>query len=355
MARLRLLEVAWRELHQGDPDATPFQTFTWTMLWLSSYEFLVDSPWIVLCYRDEQLVGVIPLYRRKVGALGLGIGMLAFIGSGEPESCESCAEYLDVLCLDGYKDVCTNCFHEAIVAARGVSGVEFSRMFAERVDAMAGPLGRDFTISEQRPAGRRFLVSTDGAHPNLQLSRRTLSALRRKKRRFFELPGAQLRYAENADSLTTVFDALISLHQRRWEVAGQKGVFDSALFTTFHRRFAQDLLDDAQLLLFCLEVEGRPVTAHYCILSKTTCFFYQSGVDTEAYSNLSLGSVAHLIAIEHSVERGIAFYDLMAGAEKGYKRRFVEPCEPLLTREIYRGRGGMLLNKASRRFGHSGL
>lgn len=293
------------------------------------------------------------MYLQRAGFPGLRSYVLAFVGTLEPEELEACAEYMDVICASEYRRACIDCLGDAIRLDQRVSCVSLARMHAHHATDIAGTLKTAFPVVDQRSAGYRFRITLGNGDANLGLSPKSLRNLQRKRRRFLELEGAAVRWADDSDSALEQFSILCDVHAQRWVAAGGTGVFDHPVFRGFHHALVQAWAREKKLLLFSLEVAGVPVTAHYCLLGDDTVYFYQSGVALDAYPSLSLGGVAHLFALEFCARENYAFYDLMAGAKDGYKRRFTEPDKtPLLNVSLYRNRGRWLVSKLMAKLSH---
>jgi hypothetical protein len=335
------LETQWSRVHSSDHTATVFQSHTWVMHWLNAYDAFVESPWILLCYDHSTIVGIAPLYTRLLSRFGFSVRALAFLGTGEPEHCESYAEYMDVICAEDYRDRCTDCLQEAMLQAEGVQVLEFLRVFQPRVDEMTRRLKSSFTKHSDSDVGARFCkrIST---FPELTSSNKEYGSLRRKRRRFNELPDAQVVWAKDEPTRQRLYQSLTKLHEQRWQREGKSGVFSSSTFSLFQNGLSQDLLIQGKLLLFSLEVGGKPVAVHYCFLDKESCYFYQSGVDFDAYPQVSVGAIAHLVAMDYCGREGLKAYDLMGGHRDSYKRRFADPGVPLVNHRRFKSTVAML-------------
>ncbi|MEM8490192.1 MAG: GNAT family N-acetyltransferase [Pseudomonadota bacterium] len=292
---------------------------------------------MLTCYESDLLVGVAPMYvSRQKNILGLG-KQLAFVGSGEPEASETCAEYTDVLCAPQWQSKCMHGLIEALSLDWQISSVLLARMLPDRAAAFRASLTGSMPYLRSHSAGYRYRLRIDDPSRPLGLSAKMRSSLRRKRRKIEALSGVEIRWSVDEESALLNYEALAELHTRRWNSAGKPGAFATPQFMDFHRELVLESLPRNRLLLFSILERGSPLAVHYCLSEGDTAFFYQSGIDLGRFADLSAGNVCHLLAIEESMRRGLKYYDFMAGGENSYKTRFTaRDDQPLVTTSYYR-------------------
>jgi len=307
------------------------------MHWFDQYQDLVATPWVLACYESDLLVGVAPLYVSKRNAIpGLG-KQLAFVGSGEPEASETCAEYTDVLCAPQWQSKCVHSVVEALSLDRQIGSVLLARMLPDHAAAFRASLAGSMPFLRSRSAGYRYRLRIDDPSRPLGLSAKMRSSLRRKRRKIEALSDVEVRWSVDEEPALLNYRALADLHTRRWNAAGKPGAFATSQCMQFHRELVLESLARNRLLLFSTLERGRPLAVHYCLSEGDTAFFYQSGIDLGRFADLSPGNVCHLLAIEESMRRGLAYYDFLAGGKSSYKGRFAKrDDQPLITTAFYR-------------------
>ena len=126
----------------------------------------------------------------------------------------------------------------------------------------------------------------------------------------------RLRYRlSDSTTLDADLEDLFRLHDARF---GEQSSFSRR--TAFHRAFAHRALERGWLRLWVLDLDDRPVAAHYGFRFGGVEFFYQSGRDPELKRE-SLGMVLIAHTIRSAFDDGIQEFALLRGHEP-YKYRF---------------------------------
>jgi CelD/BcsL family acetyltransferase involved in cellulose biosynthesis len=141
--------------------------------------------------------------------------------------------------------------------------------------------------------------------------------LRRKLRRA-EGEGVTLKVVSAADDLAHEVDEFLRLLQkstpqkREWLNNGRRAVFHEA---------AKAALTAGTLQLLFVEVEGQKAATLFNFDYKDRVWVYNSGLDPESFSSLSVGVVVTAKAIELAIKNGRKIFDFLRGNEE-YKYRF---------------------------------
>ena len=143
--------------------------------------------------------------------------------------------------------------------------------------------------------------------------------LRRAERNYVDSGRAVVHFVREAD-LPQGIAILIDLHRRRRQSLGGPGCFASPRFAAFHREVMPRLLQNGQLHLFWVEVDGKPAAAEYVLLGNDTTYSYQAGLNPDCM-NHSPGRVGHLLGLKHAFALGHWAFDFLRGNEP-YKREF---------------------------------
>jgi CelD/BcsL family acetyltransferase involved in cellulose biosynthesis len=323
----------WNSLYASSPYSSAPLDFAWLRGWWRVYGTFYGKAGlrVVTVWRGSRLVGAIPLYLGRGIGGSLGTRHLRFISTGEEEHEETCADYLNLLCLPGEEAVC----------ADAVWG-EVGRMdwdHLEFLDFMQdSPLLRGIT----RPHDARTFSRgscpiadlTDGFEPYLK----RLSLKSRQQARRVLREGEAGAHFEVADvnQAAGAFDDLVRLHQERWTLDSQLGVFAAPRFTEFHRNLIQEWLPSGRAILARLSISGDPVAVLYGFVNGLKFDLYQLGVRRERASQVhSPGILANLLLMRALTERGVTAYDFLRGSAS-YKLRLATRQNQLVGVQIWR-------------------
>lgn len=126
--------------------------------------------------------------------------------------------------------------------------------------------------------------------------------------------------------LDDAFDHLLRLHRLRWSEASS---FDSSDKIAFHRSLSRRLLDDDQLYLAVLLIDGDPIAARYDFVSHGKIWCIQGGWDpVHASARPGMFMTEHVM--RWGVERGLGEYDFLAG-DGEYKDRWATEARDLVS------------------------
>ena len=324
LAGIEQLAHDWRWLWHSDPTATVFQRYEWVFTWLDVYSNHVDEIFIVACYHEGALVGLCPFYLRYSRGLGFGQKQLLFVGTGEPERIEVAAEYMNLLCLSAQRPVCLELIARALESRRDVGAAMLFDMMEVSAEPLVAALANKLPRGRHCPAGFNYAIAVSDDRLPKTFSGAVRRSAGNKLNRLQRLSGFNVVLAQDLATTDRLFQAMVELHNRRWQSKGKSGAFAENIFRCFHRRVIELLLPLNAVLLFGLEVDGDIIAVHYCLLSAGRCHYYQGGIDEEFRPNVSPGLMCHIIAHQECSKRGIASYDLMKGLEGEYKERLAE-------------------------------
>lgn len=312
------LAPEWDELLEQSDQRVFFLRFSWNRLWWQMLRPPDSELFIVTC-RDEQhkLVGLAPLYLRQRRTAGIPhVRELLFLGTGV---FAHTSEYLNVVARRGYERAVIN----ATVGCLQRNG-DWDRLFLREIPAsstmlahLLEALGED---TEIETCNRSYSIDTtvnwetflNGA------SHSARQAVLGRTRKFFNLHECKLKRVEKADELELAADALVRLHQARWQSKGEPGTFALPGVEDFLRESMRVSLAEDRLGLTTLEVDGSIAAVRLDFLDNHVAHAFQAGFDP-AYANLSLGNVMNGLCIRACIEdERVREYDLMGGSA-GYK------------------------------------
>ena len=332
-------EVAWsRLLARSNADAL-FLSWDWLTLWWQCFAGALSAvPEILAFYRDGQLVGVVPLYRRRVVRNRvLRATSVQLIGASWRDPEPLISEYLDVIALAGETDIVRRRCAQTLLSERAWSEavIGFTAAGPEWCAAFAGHgEGRsqyvrdlDRLVSYQADLSGGF----EGYLRNLgQSTRRSLWNLRRR----LGQPATVSFELLSPEEIDAGLSDLNRLHRLRW----QKAAFSGAALE-FHTRLARRLAARGELVLSRLRVGGQVVSVLYDVRKGVQQYNLSMGFNPSFDARLSLGLIHLGYAMEAAAERRASSYDFLAGSGQhcDYKRHLGQARRNLSCVQVLRG------------------
>lgn len=113
-------------------------------------------------------------------------------------------------------------------------------------------------------------------------------------------------------SIEKAMEIFFTLHQKRWQSKGYKGVFANCHLRNFHMDVAKKFSERGWLNLFFLCSDGEPIAAEYAFQYKNKCYLYLTGFDPK-YAKFGIGILSQFYAIQYSIRNGLKEFDMMRG------------------------------------------
>ena len=312
----------WARLYERAVNGTPFQSSAWIETWLSA-----AAP---RC----RLLTVRATANGEAVALGvLGVpprGPARLAESGDPALDDIYVEYNDILLSEGAPRDARRLVVAALLDHVGSKGLVL-RNVPPPLRQAALAAGRDagwvVRVVMENPCFGRDLTEPDPA------SRNTRQQVARAKRLYEARGPLSLEVARTPQDRAAALPALIGLHEAVWQARGRDGAFANAALRGFHE--ALIARDDQGTEIVTLRAGDAPVGMLYNLVSAEGAYNYQSGFAFEADNKLKPGLLTHSLAMAHYAERGLGFYDMMAGDAR-YKASLGVPTRRLSTLELER-------------------
>jgi len=312
----------------------PFRSWSWMSCWWRHYgqqaardSHLAELYVLTVLDGADRLIGVAPWYLDAGSWRGR---VLRFLGGGE-----ICSEYLTVLAAQGREGVVAAALTDWLTAARGpdawdlleltaVGGEDTAMaMLAQRLEAGGNRVHR-----RAGPSCWRIELPQSWDEYLATLSKQHRNRLRKAERRLLAGGRAVVHRVQKPEDLPRGEQILIDLHQARWRALGQPGCFSSERYTAFHSDAVAELLARGQLILFWIELDGKPFVAEYMIAAGDTVYHYQCGLDAGRLAD-SPGRLGTIVALRSAIEGGYRILDLLRGDES-YKAHFRAKPNPCL-------------------------
>lgn len=320
----------WDELLAASAQPVYFLCSGWNRLWWQQFR-PPDAHLFIVTVRDSlgQLIGLAPFYLRERRTAGIPhVRELMFLGTGVYVHT---GEFLDLIARRGAERQVA----EAVAALLNQSAA-WDRLCLNRIPASSGvlphlcaALGNDARIS---PEGRAHYIRTDADWEAVlaQTSRSTRKNLLYETRRLFKSYDCRFQRVMTADDLENAMDALVRLHQARWQARGEPGSFAIPGFEFFLRDAARMSLGDRHLRMWTLAIEDRIAAVTIGFYGNGIVHYFQAGFDPEL-ARLSVGRVMLGLCIRDCVaDPAVHTFDFMGG-DNAYKDTWTQDCRETVT------------------------
>ena len=274
-----LIQRDWDELLDESDQRAYFLRWAWNRNWWRTFKPSNSRLFIIACRdKNQKLIGLAPFYWKQQSTAGIEhIREVLFLGTG---IFLQTSEYLDIIARRGY---------ERIVA---VSVADFLRHNQDwdqlRLNEI--PSRSNVLPHFRRALGESSQVTvcnrTHYVDANMDwetfkngLGRTTRQNTLRQTRRLFELYDCKFRRIRTADELEPAMNALVSLHQARWESKGDLGSFAIRGFEDFLREAARTSLAEGRLRVWTLELNGRVAAIRMAFFDNGVVYCFQGGFD----------------------------------------------------------------------------
>jgi CelD/BcsL family acetyltransferase involved in cellulose biosynthesis len=332
-------EAAWSRLLDRSEADTLFLSWEWLTQWWQRFgEALSAVADILAFYRGGELVGLAPLYWRRVVRGGfLPASSVQLIGVSWRDPGPLISEYLDVIAaadeIDTVRRACVTAllrepaWTESVIGFT-LAGGQWHEAFARSAGARWQYIRNlDGLMSYQADLSRGFGAYLRGLG---QSTRRSVWGLRRR----LGVRGNVTFELLAPEEIDGGFSDLNRLHQLRW----RRPAFSGARLA-FHTGLAGRLASRGELAISRLRVAGEVVSVLYDIRKGARQYNISMGFNPAFSNKLSLGLIHLGYAMESATERGVATYDFLAGRgqRSDYKRHLSQMRRELSCVQVLRG------------------
>jgi CelD/BcsL family acetyltransferase involved in cellulose biosynthesis len=313
-----VLRTQWDELAATASNTSVFSTWEWQTTWWKHYG-AGDSLRVMVVRENELVVGILPLYSRRVRLAPLvSTRELRLLGTGGDTS----PDYLGPLIRPMHEAAVATVLAERLVATPASWDVLRLTDVCPGVflDVLVERLRKTGADVDVRPGSRIRIVRLPSRWDEYLATmpgdrRRRIGNLRRN---VLNKLGGHFEAAVTAAQLPAVFEDLVTLHRKRWDRKGtQTSSFQSATYVDFHREVITRCHDNGWIRLYRIEAGGRTVAIFYCYRFRGDVLFYQTGFDPEL-EHFRLGQVLMGFSIESAIAEGASVFDMLKG-EHEYK------------------------------------
>jgi CelD/BcsL family acetyltransferase involved in cellulose biosynthesis len=323
------LETEWDHLLEECESGGYFLRYAWNHLWWRTYAPPHSKLFFITC-RDAygQLIGLAPFYLKRNK---FGLREIFFLGTGIEIKT---SEYLNILAINGFEEIVANEIACALhrrndwdcLKLWGVPRTKILKHFQAALGSTARVEICDHTHHVKTDVG-------------WEAFRQSLGTASRKKidyhyRRLFKEHSCEFQRITSLEELPLALDALIRLHQLRWESKGLPGSFRLPRFETFLRKIAEENLLTGRLRLWTLTVNNEIVTAQIAFFDRGIAHVFQGGFDPK-FSDYRIGNVIFWLCIKDCIESDdVSEFDFMGGGA-AYKKLWTKEGRELVELELF--------------------
>ena len=320
------LQRQWLFIEQGQ--SLPFfLTWAWISCWLDTY--------------NPDLVVITAKHENQIVAIGLFTCSLqtrhGFVKSrqyrlhqmGDPLLDQIWMEYNDFLCIDKYRvDAVNACIQALQQSEDNWDEIILSMMSTSRAnDIQEAVDGSRILLTSQ--CYSKSLDSIEGKDPQYlaTLKPNTRYQIRRSIRLYQQLHGdLQFKFAQSVDEALDLFHEAGKYHVLRWDDSGYK----NRQFILFHENLIKKSFASKSIDLIKVTSGKSTIGILYFYLVGRDVYFYLQGINYESDQKLKPGLVAHALATQYYLDKGMRKYDYMGGYSQ-YKCQLSDPVEDLVT------------------------
>ena len=311
---LRSVAGRWNALLESTSSDSVFMTWEWLYTWARHY---LDERqlWVALGFKNEELIGIAPLYVSKRSLGGLTIREMRFLGSEHVGSTQ-----LDFVVRRRHRPSFLRAVYRHLHEEAGrdwdiltLTDLPADSPSIDVWERLADETGRVLEIPGMSVAP--FIDLRGGLEPFLvSLSGNERSNLRRKQRHLTELGTVAHERLSSSRDADKGLDLLIHLHQLRWSRRGAAGVFGDERRRLFHRDIARLFSEKGWLRLDFLLLNGEAIAGIYGYAYRGRYSFYLPGLNPTVAAKASPGLLLLFRCVEEAVHEGCHEFNLLQGA-----------------------------------------
>lgn len=308
------LRADWRELF-AQTDNVPFLSREWLSCW-HKYFGADKTPFVLQAFRDDRLIGILPLYRQERKLFGCRmfrrVGLLGDAHGG--------ADYLDVIArAEDRAEVLTAMFD----FLRAENSFDLLRLKNLATDSEIAAGARKTAANVDENSLLRYADERGEVCPQIDLAAgweavlkncRRAENFKRALKKLRKISDFEIRSVTAPDEASAAFERFYQLHERRWAQCGGSDLSGNPRLAAFQRELVP-LLAAAGLIRFEeLWAAGECRASIYFLENEKTSFFYNSGYDL-TWAKQSVGLVLLGLSIKNAAERGKISFDFLRGGE----------------------------------------
>ena len=302
------LEGEWRQLLSLSSSDSIFLSWEWLYTWSKYYLGSDRLLFILLIYKEKELIGIAPWYlsRKKFGPFM--INRLEFLGSPETGS-----DYLDVIIKKGEEEKAASIIYSYLF---NDCKKAWDAWFFSDVPSTSLYFNRFFGLLENR--GKFYEIKKGSFCPQVNLPSSTedfynsLSGNRRQQHkrhlRILEGTGELAHVAGEGSKSKILLNELHRLYNKRWGNGHD-------LFFRFIEEFIDRTHSNNTVQIDLLKKDNDYIAGIMHFNYKETRYMYLMAVDVLYNEKISIGNVFVGMCIQNAIENKLSQYDFLKGEE----------------------------------------
>ena len=328
-----LLRESWQQLFAAS-ECAPFLSWEWIVVWYKWFG-AGRTPFVLKAYRENQLIGILPLCLQKKKILGMNLRRLSFIGEAQGG-----ADYLDLIAKREDKAEILAAIFDFLKAENGFDVLCLENLASDSetvwfcqnsLPERAGERWQSNSVLQTSICPQINL--SDGWETVLKQSRRA-DNFKRKLKKLEKMQDFEFRSITVPAEIEAAFERFYRLHEKRWAADGGSELSGHPQLLTFQREVINNLAN-ANLIRFDeLWAEGECRASVYGLDNGKTFYYYNSGYDLD-WASKSVGLVLIGLSVKNAIARGNVLYDFLRGDET-YKFDWANQKNDLITVNLSR-------------------
>lgn len=294
------IRADWLALWNNSPAATPFQSPDWLIPWWK--HFGAGRLRVLVLLNQERLAAIAPLFVDDDLRLHL-------IGTGN-------TDYMDLLAED---PECASVIFNHLCQNRSWDEIDLENLRCESPLLTTNTCPDISNYIEEMDVCPVLSLPACANEFIEGLPRQFQHNLNYYRRKLANLGEVKIEQT-NEKNFAELFEALLSLHEARWQMNHLSGVLCDYEVQDFHHEAAQRLLSHHALRLYGLRLDARIIASLYAFHHGRCTYYYLSGFDPE-FRQYSPGTILVAHAIHEAIREGDTGFDFLRGRED-YKYRW---------------------------------
>jgi CelD/BcsL family acetyltransferase involved in cellulose biosynthesis len=299
----------WRQLEAEFSPPTLAATSAWTETWWSAYGDIVNCS-LFTASRQGRLVGVALLAESRSQKIGPFRIKTCHVGTGgEPDRESAVVEFNSLFVRKEDRVEFLLALWKYVQGKRSWSEFRLDGFLRQEIQELLECDPR-FEISAKRTNYMDLAeIASTGGDIFSRLSSQTRRGVRRSLRIY---ENAQIEWSETISEAESIFADLVLLHQERWNLVGEPGVYASQRFCTFHKELLRRLVPRGRMTFLRVKCGDEVVGCSQFLIDHNGAYLYQCGHAPYSVKN-SPGLLTDYLGILECQRRGYHKYDFMAG------------------------------------------
>ena len=335
-----VLKEHWLNI-QNNEEQPFFLTWSWISAWITTYnpEFFV----VTASLGDHPVA--IGLFTKSIQKRKgfISSRQIRLHQMGEPLKDQIWMEYNDFICLSEHrKQAVDDCLSE-LNSDDQWDEIVLSMMSAHRAEAVLAK-NKNATVDRYRPCYAVNLLDLRANKIDYMksLTANTRYQIKRSLRIYNEHFGSVLlEVATTQQVAVDYFHLAAPFHISRWVDSG----YLNPQFIKFHENLIIQSFDQGSIELLKISAGGQIIAIMYYQIENKTVYFYLHGLNYDGNKKLKPGLVAHALATQYFIDKGMENYDYMGGYSQ-YKEQLAKISEELATVVIQRPRSRFRVESA---------